>query len=204
MMLDSVFGKDISTEADYSDVVISLYASLLPDFNSSNHNISPYSAWSIPPSKNGLQTVPRTIPKKMIDSGIILVNDEDYSTTITPAGSITGWHYDRCDAGTVLQMLDGFKLFIVCPPTPNNMRHFSTICRMEVLDQVEKGLHEFEDVRYLVARAGDMFVLPVGELHLVISPVNSAVGGWYCVKDEWKSRVVTLKAWEKKMGWADD
>jgi hypothetical protein len=54
------------------------------------------------------------------------------------------------------------------------------------------GLENMEQPTYQILKSGDMTVLPPGQLHAVLSPVNAAVGGWTCYKEEWRGYIDML------------
>jgi len=180
-------------------VLVGLYASLEKKrLDLSDPSIDLYAAWNIPPSKQGLEKAGLAIPPQITDRGIKINNHQDYSSTITTAGCISPWHIDQCNCGTLILVVDGFKLFIVCPPTEKNRKYFESIDCFGDPSRVKDALNELEQLRYYVVRAGDMFVLPPGELHAVISPVNSAITAWLCHKDDWEKDIDELMQWEKR------
>ena len=163
--------------------------------------VKPAAVWSVPASKDGMQRLPLDLPNELSDNGIWIPNISEFSTTVTPAGTISSWHLDQFHCGTILIMLEGFKLFAICPPIESNLGIFSEIDNFGNLDDVLPKLQRFEQVRYSVLRAGDIAILDPGELHMVLSPVNSVVGGGRCYKKEWRGEAVRLMNWEMKRGY---
>ena len=64
---------------------------------------------------------------------------------------------------------------------------------------MESALHQLEGVCYYVLKEGNLLVLGPGTLHIVLSPVNSAVVGWNCYKSEWVKDLYRLMSWDKKL-----
>jgi len=112
--------------------------------------------------------------------------DTIYSTTVSPAGMFSTWHIDQTWGGTLLVALDHPKLFVICPPTKRNLEVYDEIDKFGHIDQSIEALSKFEQVSYIVLIKGDIYILPPGYIHMVLSMRNSAVGGWVCFKAEWE------------------
>jgi len=143
------------------------------------------SIWSIPPTADGLQQWTSMIRGQMIRANRGLGIDTVYSTTVSPAGMFSTWHIDQTWGGTLLIGLDHPKLFVTCPPTEKNLEVYDKIDEFGHIDESIKALSKFEQLSYIVLIKGDVYILPPGYIHMVLSMRNSAVGGWVCFKAEW-------------------
>jgi hypothetical protein len=147
-------------------------------------------------SKDGLKQWSKSARKELITSNPSLVIDTSYSTTVSLAGTISNWHVDQFYSGTLLVALDRPKLFVMCLPTEKNMEIYSKINYFHHTDGSREAISKFEDLSYIVLTKGDVYLLPSGYIHMVISTWNSAVGGWKCYKPEWEDVARRLTKWE--------
>jgi hypothetical protein len=158
-----------------------------PNADTTTTAAHPTSIWSIPStSEDGLKPWSERARKELTTSNPSLAIDTFYSTTVSPAGTISTWHVDQFYSGTLLVGLDLPKLFVMCPPTEKNMEIFSKIDHFHYTDESWEAISKFEDLSYIVLTKGDVYLLPPGYIHMVISMRNSAVGGWKCYKPEWE------------------
>jgi hypothetical protein len=135
------------------------------------------SIWSIPVTTGGLQEWSVQAREQIENANPGLIIDPEYSTTCSPAAMISSWHIDQTYGGTVLVGLDNPKLFLICPPTEKNMAIYSKIDEFGYTDQSYQALLDFEQLSYIVLTKGDVYILPAGYIHMVVSMCNSAVGG---------------------------
>lgn len=80
------------------------------------------------------------------------------------------------------------KLIVRWPPTISNLAWLSRNDYFGGIDRILSAVNELEHPTYEILEAGDLSVLDPGTMHAVLSPVNSAVGGWEWVKvgGDWK------------------
>ena len=125
------------------------------------------------------------IRRQMISANPGLHIDTLYSTTVSPAGMFSTWHLDQTRGGTLAIALDHPKLFVMCPPTQRNLEVYDKIDEFGHINQSIEALSKFEQLSYIVLTKGDVYIIPAGYIHMVLSMRNSAVGGWVCFKAEW-------------------
>ena len=153
------------------------------------------SIWSIPATADGLQPWSSMIRDQLAIANPSLVIDGVYTTTVSPAGMFSTWHIDQTWGGTLLVALDHPKLFVMCPPTERNLEVYYKIDEFGHIDLSIGALSKFEQLSYIVLIKGDVYILPPGYIHMVLSMRNSAVGGWACFKAEWEdgARNLTMR-----------
>jgi len=168
------------------DSIIASYFQLLAKPET---DIPTSSVWSIPTNNgDGLSSWADSIASKLIDNFSLELRSE-FSTTVSPSGYISNWHFDQLDAGTLLVELSGDNLFICFPPTPHNLKIFP--CNQHIL-KISKSieiLKQLEDVYFFTLGPGDVRVLEPGHGHMVVSAGLAAVGGWSCYKEDWKEEI---------------
>ena len=153
--------------------------------------LEPLAAWSIPPTSRLLNLI--RLPQQIQLDGI-QIDPSSYSTTMTPAGNLSSVHIDQFDAGSLVVLLTGMKMFVTWPSTEHNLKWFAENDFFGDVSRIVDAGEKLERGKYfLLEKPGDMIVLRPGELHAVLSPVNSAVGGWKCQKNEWQEEIVRLR-----------
>lgn len=174
------------SEQDLSRCIAALFAlERDPGTNTTASPAHATSIWSIPATADGLQNWTSMIRDQLVIANPSLVIDTVYSTTVSPAGMFSTWHIDQTWGGTVLVGLDHPKLFVMCPPTERNLEVYDEIDEFGNINLSMRALSKFEELSYIVLIKGDVYILPAGFIHMVLSMRNSAVGGWACFKAEW-------------------
>jgi hypothetical protein len=153
--------------------------------------VPPVALWAVPSDRNGIEEN-LTIPSAIQDDEYKVDIKSSYTTTTTTAGTCSSVHPDQFRKGSLLVMLTGIKLFITWPPTRMNLEWLARNDYFGGVHRILDGLDKMEQPTYHILKSGDMTVLPPGQLHAVLSPVNATVGGWTCYKDEWKDYIDML------------
>jgi len=146
------------------------------------------SVWSISTNGDGLSSWADSIASELIDDFSLELRS-GFSTTVSPSGYISNWHFDQLDAGTLLVELSGDKLFVCFPPTPYNLAIFPRNQHILKIPESIKILKQLEDVYIFTLGPGDVRVLEPGHGHMVVSAGLAAVGSWSCYKEDWKEEI---------------
>ena len=142
-----------------------------------------------------------TIPEEFQDGYVFKrLDDTNYKCTITVTviGTITEPHMDQTGSETLLFELLGTKLFIIWPPTKNNLAWFRNKYGIASETILEAALDALEDPYCVLLQPGDFYLLPPGHIDCILSFTNSAIGGILVVHDKF------LETAKKVMDWKND
>lgn len=96
---------------------------------------------------------------------------------MSPAGSFTDWHVDFGGSSVWYHLVEGEKIFALCPPTERNLKAFKAWASSPRQGRTNFTAHT-EGCRKVVVRAGETVLIPGGWPHAVFTPEHSlAVGG---------------------------
>lgn len=96
---------------------------------------------------------------------------------MSPAGSFTDWHVDFGGSSVWYHLVEGEKVFALCPPTERNLKAFKAWASSPRQGRTLFTAHT-EGCRKVVVRAGETVLIPGGWPHAVFTPQHSiAVGG---------------------------
>lgn len=101
-------------------------------------------------------------------------------SSINPRGSITDPHIDYCGCSQVVQHISGRKLWLFWPPTTHNLQLF---CKKYVSGtnqtfSMMTAIEEFESIEILLVQDREIFVMPAGMIHAVITFNTSCHSGF--------------------------
>jgi hypothetical protein len=141
-----------------------------------------------------------------VDSPDTLVEDTEHGlswgSTIAPLGSLTDIHYDYHGPAQLMVGIKCYKLWLIWPPTPNNLEWYSThYSRIPTGVETVEAIERLEGLRYLIQRSGTAFILPPYHLHAVLSFEASAhCGICFWNVSTWEEFACQGMDWE--LGWA--
>lgn len=139
------------------------------------------------------------------DMNIIMACDNHgtlrYGTVISPAGAITAPHIDHTMVPVLFTMFFGLKVFIFWPATAKNLQIYGDLGlhRNAFASSVQLGLERLESGQCSLLKEKDIFVLPPGGIHAVLSISNSALGSVQFVAAEYLDAAVTASRWEREL-----
>ena len=107
------------------------------------------------------------------------------TSVMTPAGTITSPHCDNTGRGHVLLGTYGVKLTMWWDTTQELFENYGAVHCKKKGDLTLGALEMWPGLHWTILYPGDYIFLTPGQVHAVLSPVNSAVSGWTYVKAEW-------------------
>lgn len=107
------------------------------------------------------------------------------SSTFSQPGNITPPHVDGVGFTQIMAHLEGEKIWIVWPPTQNNLREIRNHAHVlgpERETRLEYWFEYLEDPEVFLIKEGDSFLLGSCAIHACISVTTSAHYGVFCVE----------------------
>ena len=173
------------------------------DVGCSPHDLStkPYCIWDLMLATDGELRKLISIPDEYQQGYVwkITGNSAAFSVTITLPGSIAEPHMDQAGSASLLNELLGRKLFVVWPPTPNNLKWFSDKYGSFSGSIFDIALEQLEEPYCLMLEQGGYELLPPGHIHGVLSPRNSAVAGVPIVHSNLRDLAERVLKWESEL-----
>jgi hypothetical protein len=122
------------------------------------------------------------------------------TSVMTPAGTITTPHCDNTGRGHVLLETYGCKLVVWWDTTEELWQNYGPIHCKKMGDLTLGAVEMWPGLHWTILYPGDYIFLAPGQVHAVLSPVNSSVSGWTYVKAEW----IENGELEERMMWEID
>ena len=167
--------------------------------NITHRTLTPLTAFDFPATVNGLLDCEIQLPTYLkreevfvspVAQGTTLSDDNSdspsyFSTIATPAGTII----DICDncilTASALIVVVGEKLLFTWPNTPENREYYKTHHGTQNSFALLQAIDRMSGLKATVLRKGEGVIMERGMIHVVLSPVNSAVSRWIFVDSKW-------------------
>jgi hypothetical protein len=106
-------------------------------------------------------------------------------SVVTPAGTITCPHCDNTGSGHIILLAYGVKLVLWWDCNPEVLEHFSLIHCLKKGELSVNAVKTWPGLNWaILEEPGQYLVMKPGQIHAVVSPVNSAVSGWSFVMSD--------------------
>ena len=141
-------------------------------------------------SESGFRKCIEELPAEIQAEGIFCKSREDGSPmlygVVTPAPNISQLHSDNSGSGQIILQSYKTKLIIWWDVTDEILEKYSRFhCRNMVGDPVLIAIKTWGEFHWVVLKPGEYLCLDPGQIHCVVSSVNSAISGWSFVSSEW-------------------
>jgi hypothetical protein len=168
---------------------------------------TPFVAMDVPcVSDNGLVGCMTGLPSELTEKGVMVSLSEDretyhFTSVLTPAFTISRPHIDSCGRGQILLLVYGLKLLLWWDGSEALRELFANLHGASKGDYTWTAIKKWPGMRWTILHPGEYILMHPGTIHAVLSPVNSAIAGWYFVKEEWvrSEKFRSLLMWEMDM-----
>jgi hypothetical protein len=142
-------------------------------------------------SKDGLQACMTGLPKSLQKDDVFVSltekGEKSLTNVLTTAFTIARPHSDGSGRGQVLLEAYGVKVLIWFIDSEKLREEFSTVHGSSSGDHTAAAISTWPGFRWTILHPGEYIEMDPMTIHMVISPVNAAVCGWYFVKKQWLS-----------------
>jgi hypothetical protein len=94
---------------------------------------------------------------------------QEQSICAMAAGHETCLHADDFFSATVMQQVKGQKLWLIAPPTPSNLKLWTSARTSGLHVPMDRLLNELEGLKVFMAAPGDIIMYPEGYLHACVT-----------------------------------
>jgi hypothetical protein len=140
-------------------------------------------------SKGGLQACMSGLPKTLQNDDIFVSLTENgemcLTNVITAAFTIARPHSDGSGRGQVLLEAYGAKVLMWFDDSEKLREEFSSVHGSASGDHTAAAISTWPGFRWTILHAGEYIEMKPLTVHMVITPVNAAVCGWFFVKKKW-------------------
>ena len=123
-------------------------------------------------------------------------------SVFTPAGTVTSPHCDNTGSGHVIMLSYGVKLVFWWDSSPAVLEEFSRIHCLRKGEHSVNAVKTWPGLKWAILQEpGEYVVMEPGQIHAVVSPVNSAVTGWSFVMSDWleNGKLSEMMDWEMRV-----
>jgi hypothetical protein len=107
-------------------------------------------------------------------------------SVVTPAGTITCPHCDNTGSGHIILLTYGVKMVLWWDSSPEVLKYFSDIHCLRKGQLSVNAVKTWPGLKWAILdEPGHYLTMEPGQIHVVLSPVNSAVSGWSFVISDW-------------------
>lgn len=157
-------------------------------------------------SKSGFRKCIDELPTEIQAEGIFCKSREDESPmlygVVTPAPCISPPHSDNSGSGHIILQSYKTKLIIWWDVTDEILEMYSRLhCRNIVGNPTLTAIKTWGEFHWVVLKPGEYLCMDPGQIHCVVSSVNSAVSGWSFVSSEWlkSGNLQKIMSWEMEL-----
>jgi hypothetical protein len=164
----------------------------------------PYIAMNVQcKSENGLQKCMRDLPDTLQTDDVFVSRTDDGSScsltnVLMPAFTIAQPHMTPCSRGQVYLVAYGYNVVVWWDDSEELRETFGGIYASRKGDYTWTAVKTWPGLRWSILHPGEYIEMLPGTVHASITPVNSAICGWYFMKKQWLSGGIFRKllTWE--------
>ena len=157
-------------------------------------------------SKSGFRKCVEDLPAEIQAEGIFYKSREDGSSmlydVVTSGSCISPPHSDNSGSGHIILQSYQTKLIIWWNVTDEILEKYGKLhCRNIVGDPTLTAIRTWGEFHWVVLKPGEYLCMNPGQIHCVVSSVNSAVSGWKFVSSEWlkSGNLRKIMSWEMEL-----
>ena len=120
-------------------------------------------------------------------------------SVITPAGTITCPHCDNTGSGHIILLTYGIKLVLWWDCDPEVLKYYGDIHCLKKGQLSLNAVKTWPGLKWAILdEPGQYLIMEPGQIHAVLSPVNSAVSGWSFAISDWieNGKLGKMMDWE--------
>lgn len=141
-------------------------------------------------SMSGFRKCIEELPAELQAEGIFCKSREDGSallySVVTTGPCISPPHSDGSGSGHIILQSYKMKLVIWWDVTDEILEKYSRLhCRNIVGDPTLTAIRTWGEFHWAILKPGEYLCMKPGQIHCVVSSVNSAVSGWSYVSSDW-------------------